>query len=868
MSIFSKITFNTLKKNKTRTAVTIIGIVLSAAMFTAVISFVSSMRTYLINFSIEGCGDWYGVVYSADNKMIDTVDDDSRVSNEFTMQGIGYASLSKVPNENKPYVYVAGAGDEFIDNMPVDLTEGRMPANSSEIIIPEHLINDGFQDYKIGDTITLDLGHREDADGNYLDQCKGYIEPEYGGSEKLVKEDTKSYTITGIYERPGFEPYSAPGYTLLTTQEENFNGRSDVYIKTDDPEDIYDVMNAVCAGKDNVHDDNSNLLNYLGTSSHDQFYTVLYGFATVLIGLIMFGSISLIYNAFSISVSERTRQFGILSSIGATKRQIFKSVIAEGVFLCIVGIPVGIICGLIGIGVTLNVVTSLVPAFNRFDNVSLELVVSLKPVLLAAVISAATVFLSAWIPARRAVKVTSIEAIKQSKDISTKNVRTTGISKLLFGFEGMLAAKYFKRYKKKYRATVISLFMSIVLFVSASSFCNYLKDSVGSVYDTADYDLSYSVGDNDSNESKVLDVINKTQGIEKCIPVKSNEISLVIDSSYLNDSFIHMQYLDEDADIQDTNIEAMAVDDDVFKEYLKKNNISDTDSYFNAADPKVITVARLDGINQGKYIKEDIFVKDPSELSCYEIKSEYYDLPNDVIDKMTDEEADKYKVKWNFKVGAFLNELPDCTNGFITNYITLVFPKSVYTQLMKDFKSDTYIIMKADDHKEVYNRLVDNLRREGIKTSSLYDYSEMVSNSRNLITVINIFSYGFIILISLIAVANVFNTITTNINLRRREFAMLRSVGMTQHGFYKMMDYECLLYGFKAILFGVPVSLLITAYMFRILQDAYTTSYMIPYKSIIIAVVCVFLVVFTTMIYAMQKIRNDNPIETLKNENL
>ena len=150
----------------------------------------------------------------------------------------------------------------------------------------------------------------------------------------------------------------------------------------------------------------------------------------------------------------------------------------------------------------------------------------------------------------------------------------------------------------------------------------------------------------------------------------------------------------------------------------------------------------------------------------------------------------------------------------------------------------------------------------------MYDEAESKEAEKMLILVIDIFSYGFIILISLISVANVFNTISTNINLRRQEFAMLKSVGMTGKGFRKMMNYECALYGLKGILYGVPVSCLISWFMYSAMDQGINTKYVIPWQGILVSSICVFLVVFATMLYSMSKVKKDNTIEALRNENL
>ena len=160
------------------------------------------------------------------------------------------------------------------------------------------------------------------------------------------------------------------------------------------------------------------------------------------------------------------------------------------------------------------------------------------------------------------------------------------------------------------------------------------------------------------------------------------------------------------------------------------------------------------------------------------------------------------------------------------------------------------------------------LDEHGLPSGNLYDAADREETNRNLMFIINVFAYGFIVLISLIAAANVFNTISTGINLRRREFAMLKSVGMTQKGFHKMMDYECLMYGAKSLLWGLPAAVGVTYLIYRSINAGYVTNFYIPWVSIAVAVFSVFAVVFATMLYSTNKLKNENIIDALRNENL
>ena len=159
-------------------------------------------------------------------------------------------------------------------------------------------------------------------------------------------------------------------------------------------------------------------------------------------------------------------------------------------------------------------------------------------------------------------------------------------------------------------------------------------------------------------------------------------------------------------------------------------------------------------------------------------------------------------------------------------------------------------------------------KNEDLPKTSFINYAEGVESNRSVIIIIKVFAYGFIILISLIAAANVFNTITTNINLRRRDFAMLKSVGMDDKGMRKMLNFECILYGTKALIYGLPVSVGVTYLIYRSIRRGIDTEFFIPWTAVGIAVLSVFIVVFVTMMFSMNKIKKDNPIDALKNENL
>lgn len=853
MNILNKVTRKTLNKNKVRTLVTIIGIVLSAAMFTGVMTTVTSMQNYMLRNCQASDGSYYARMTDCNDSELSNFDGDTDIKDYRYLQNIGYAYIES-NNEYKPYLFVGGISENFTDIVAVNITEGRMPESTDEIILPKHLItNGGNRNYQVGDKITLNIGQRQWNDVILTQQDPYYAydndeDEVVQNAEELIDTRERTFTVVGFYERPSFEPYSAAGYTALTVCDDGSGYNYDIFYQTQKIRKIYTVAERLDPNTERTYY-NSQYLRFCGVSLNDGFNSMLYTMAAILSLIIMFGSISLIYNAFSISVSERTKQFGILKSVGATKRQMRRSVIYEGMLLCVIGIPLGILAGIAGIFITFKFIGELFDLINGSSNVEFKLYVTWWSIVISSVICLVTVLISVNIPAKKAAKRPAIEAIRQSGDVVIKRnkVKTSRLTYKLFGFEGMLAAKNFKRNKKKYRATVASLFVSIVLFISASGFCDYLTKGFGVAVQEYNYDISFTLmGDDVSKISvdELKSIINDIEGITDTTYMATGKGWYVNVDDTISDNHT-IEKLNEYYGEAYVDVIQCFVEDDKYREFLEKQGL-DADIYMNVDEPVAVAYDKI-VLYSDKYIKIDVFSGDELTLSVADDDNE-----NSV----------EY-----IKIGAVVEHPP---MGIVENstQVVLMYPYSAFEAVMgDDYERYIYYSMNSDDHQTSYDKLCEILDDKGLTVYS-EDIAQQISSLRALISILKIFSYGFIVLISLISIANVFNTISTNVGLRRREFAMLKSVGMTKKGFNRMMNYECLLYGIKGIIYGLPVSILINWFMSRSIEFGVSLGFIMPWKSIIIAVASVFIVVFITMLYSMNKIRHDNTVETLKNENL
>ncbi len=864
MNVFHKVTLQTLKKNKTRTVVTVIGVILSAAMICAVTTFASSIQNYALQNTIYSYGNWYGKTLGTEFSVYEAVADNRKTEEAVYLQQLGYAAAEGCQNEFKPYIYLLGAGDRVENVFPVHITSGKYPTASNEILLPDHLLTNGGVKHSPGETITLSLGQRV-LDGDVLTQGTPCYIDEGGetvrNGETLEIRETRTYTVVGFYERlpRRIEEFSAPGYTALTIADGDPTAdyAYDVYFRTKKPKDIYGFM----ADNHLGNETNRDLLMVTGTFRFDTFGLTLYSLAAIVIFLIMFGSVALIYNAFSISVSERTRQFGLLSSVGATQKQLRRMVIFEAFAVSAIGIPPGILAGVGGIGITLLLIG------NKFRSsgfpIDMTLRVSPASILTAAAVALITVLISAWIPSKRAMKVSAVEAIRQNQDIKVKNnkAKTSRLTYALFGLPGVLASKYYKRNRKKYRATVLSLFMSIVLFVSASAFTDYLTEMVSGGFQTVGYDLTYQASQYDFDRispDELLKRIKASQSVTDCVYTRDIYGSYAtVRSEFLTGegrSFLKAN-LGQDNDDSELSIYLYVtfVDDEAYRAFLKSNGLRE-EKFMDPARPLAVA---LDGITQFN-----------SQTQKYETEK-FFSRDEFTVDFFTEEE------RTVLSAGKVLTGKPDFLHDI--DDLCLMYPISLMDAVFADFdenfagNGNAYLYnftIQSDNHRESEAAVRTVLSENGFSAQGLYDMAQETESERNFVTIIKVFSYGFIVLISLIAAANVFNTISTNISLRRREFAVLKSVGMSGKGFNRMMNFECLLYGSRALLYGLPVSCGITYLIYRSVMASYETSFHLPWRAVGIAVLSVFLVVFVTMVYAMRKIKKENPIDVLKNENL
>ena len=908
MNIMQKLTLRQMLMNKRRTIVTIIGIMFSVALITAVSTFMGSFRDVFRQATIVEKGNWQVQYLDVSKEDVGKIAEDG---NTKTYAALYERGIVKLDSETATYPFVMNQqmNPEGFAQQNVTLLEGRMPQTPSEVVISKTLAEDFPDQFSVGKTVSWEFGKRianqtEGEESQTEERTLGWMSSYLGeNGETFVPTGTEEMTIVGIVDAPIYEPSYSASYATFSALDLNAlpqNAHLEVLVGVKDlDKSIYSRSESLLETLSSTAgmSYNTQLLLYSGVSNNDVVLTTLGLIVGIVILIVVISSIALIYNSFAISISERSVNFGMLSGFGATARQKRHSVLFEALILSGIGIPLGLGLGFAGMGVTLAIVN---PMFKNFLNiadsqqVTLHLVVSPIALIAAVVISLLMIFLSAWIPARRASRITPIDAIRKSKDVklTSKEIKTPKIVRKIFGFEAEMALKNLKRNKKRYRITIVSLVLSLVLFLSASSFGHYMTYTYDITLSTINYDINANISltkDNYEQEKqvgqKILDEMKQVSGIQEQTSYFFKDLTMEVDSSMV--APIIQDYWNQQGkhnlDTLSFNVSFLGMDAESLKAYAKQVG-ADYDALTDPSNPQAILINQMDYIKRSQAAKLSFLTKKPGEtVSLYNSMREG--------NKAADGETPK-KDLVDITLASLTDQVPMGVNSMTTSPtdVVMIVSQEVFDEILRKIPDipdtltgqteddriarsslNAQFYATSDDDKAVSKKLekvLDSYRKQTGVGGSVYNISSETESVDQMLLMMNIFVYGFITLISLIGIANIFNTISTGLALRRRESAMLKSIGMSPKSFRKMINFESLFYGMKTVLYGLPIGFGVMGLIYWTLQRNFTMPFTVPWLHLACGVAGIFLVVVLTMLYSSSKLKKENVIDILRNENV
>ena len=886
MQILNRLTIRNLKLNKKRTIVTIIGIILATALLTAVATMAVSLKESITLREKKVDGDFHLLLYDMTDKEKESVINNRQVESYYEMHEIGYAVLEDCVNDSKPYVYIEALDNDTFEKAEINVTSGRLPEDDSEIVISSHIKTNGGVKYNLGDEITFDIGDRT-YNGKKL-----YQNDDYREDELLDVKQTKTYKVVGICDRLpyGEEPRTAPGYSVITfaNKSDTSLNKSDIYIRFYKKvlKDRYNIT-ADILGVDRIlfnkqysgspTDEEAKILKnqldkahsyYINNSliKYEAFYdssvAFLYNMAAVVMVIIIITSAVCISNSFAISINQKTKQYGMLASIGATPRQIRKNVFFEAAFMGVIGVAAGI-----GGGLSASYILVVLSNKMLIDTLEMSIVYapSLLGVLLSIVLAIVTIVLSALVPAIRASRMSPIMAINHSEDIKikSKSLRTPKLVREIWGEGGVLAYKNMKRNKRKYRVITISIALSVMTFIALYGFMSLLTDSANR-YANGNIDLrvymssykSMSVDEADKKVSDIVNRINNETNITDFTFARGFNGILKDKPKYSADYYEMYNYERGLAEPDNYYINIISLGNEEYEKYIKKLGISKE----TAQSGGILVDNTYQYINNGNNIK---YFNVYDGYKAGDILT--YRAGNTGRGQSTDNNRQSDTTFYDIKIVALSNERPFGYDNAYTSYGYLIVSDDYMNQFNPgDIDCSVLLNINCDDPDKAQDILVNEF---DIGKNNIVNAAQERRNNENLILTIKIFLYGFIAVVSLIGITNIFNTVTTGMELRGKEFAMLQSIGMTKREFDKMIRMESVFYGSKALIIGV-VSGTLLSYVIYISAGESQLRYVFPLPAIVIAVVVVIILLLGIMKYSLVQIRKQNIIETIRNENI
>lgn len=949
MNLMKRLTLKNLKLNRKRTIVTIVGIILATALLSALVTLVSSFQYSMIEYQKQKDGDFHVKFSNVKMSELSEFKNNRNIESTFETMGMGFAKLDGCKNEDKPYAYVMATDEAGFERGCFHLIDGRMAKNEDEIVIPRHLKTNGRIDIKVGDEITLDVGKRYDSNTESVIGENCAYEHE---AETLTDTVTKRYKVVGIMERPGYkmEDYSAAGYTFVTYSDELAaidNGTKSEAGEADTTLTVYsrytqkalrnkDAVTADIIGVDEklfakannssvemTAEESDRFLKEMENAKYDIYMNVflisyecvfpidgsfkaLFTVAAVVALIIILTSVYCIKNSFNISITEKIRQYGMLSSVGATRRQIKISVKTEAAMLGVVGIPVGTMSGILAALVLVKVVNAMSAGWLNF---ALSFHTSLPALILAVILSIATIYFSATGSARRAARVTPLEAIRNTKEIKIKSakLKTPAVIGRIWGIGGVISYKNIKRNNKKYRTTVTSIVICSVTFIVISYFMSMAFSMVGMSYASTDYNIGINMSyKKDIDIEKLSKLVSGIEGVDDYLVGAGYDFD-VDKPEYTKEYGEYCRQLYDESEDVSQEFFITVLDDKSYDKYASDAGIKNADTgailvnkcTFDVYNEKSLKYVKKemelykykagDTIECGYNVYDDAYsddnaVEGDTESSTDDNNAVEGDTESSVDDNngYVDEETINNGVRKTVDVtiAGVTDKVPIGYKGY--SYTTLLFMNQKgFESLWADGKSgnelkpgyasySAYVVAEnADDYQDTFEKETEENPEYSQISFYVSNLDKQMRDEKSLFTLLGVFAYGLIVVIALIGITNIINTLSTGMELRSREFATLRSIGMTDKQFAGMVRLESVFISVKALVIGVPLGILIS-YLLCVIMNRMDGAiiYEPPYKAIILCIVVVIMLIYAIMKLSMTKLRHNNIIETIKNENL
>lgn len=862
MNIISKLTIRHLLENKKRTIVTILGIMASTALITAILVGIFSFFRFFGTINRLTDGDVHAVYDKLAWEDITALKNDSRIKYAGAVRTdptiTGVRMLTDKEMRFRVGNIFTGSADIY-RQLVVSEYEGKLPETSNEVAVEEAFLKDNGLDLHVGDSITFELGNRYEIepDGTLV-----YYGGSYRSEEQFQVLSTETCTITAILHgnRPtgDFDILRGMDFGTPVGADDEGNPYLDCRITLKKADSTSAVQIRQIAEDHGLHIGDLNtefLISVFATKGMGGSYIQLFTLMGIALLIVVATSVVLIYNAFGMSLTEKIKYLGMLASVGATKAQKRSSIYFEGLVLGAIGIPLGILAGIGGAAVTLDVLGRKMLESDMIGGAeglrgSVPVIVNPYVVLAIVIISAITIFISALVPATKASKTMPLDALRQTNvfKMKARKLKVNPLVRKIFGYEGELAYKNIKRNGFKGTVIVFSMAISIIMFLTIDFFDNtFMKLNQYEIDLPCNIYVSCALDEKD----RLKEELEALPEVEKA--VSADYVTFLFkdhdnksDFVPANNSFLNKDYLTKDyKSLFDSldGVMVVLVDDADFDKLLEENGLS-ADEYHGKELKGVILDSYLHTENAKPVFNESIigqkiFYDDPNNPPAVEVGG--------IV---------KYK-----KDSYVCNLVPK-------NTVDVYVPVSMYYEkaqehIDREALSYTFGVFTTGNEEGLVSKIRDITYYGGYSNCVVQDLSQAIKAMDTVSLMLNTVMYGFTILLTLIAIANIVNTISTAVHMRRQEFAMFRSVGMEERVIKKMLLLETILYGLRALIIGMPISILLSFLMFNTIETK-VFAFELNYSMYMMMIFAVFIIIGLSMLLSASRIRNDSIIEALK----
>lgn len=862
MNIISKLTIRHLLENKKRTIVTILGIMASTALITAILVGIFSFFRFFGTINRLTDGDVHAVYDKLAWEDITALKNDSRIKYAGAVRTdptiTGVRMLTDKEMRFRVGNIFTGSADIY-RQLVVSEYEGKLPETSNEVAVEEAFLKDNGLDLHVGDSITFELGNRYEIepDGTLV-----YYGGSYRSEEQFQVLSTETCTITAILHgnRPtgDFDILRGMDFGTPVGADDEGNPYLDCRITLKKADSTSAVQIRQIAEDYGLHIGDLNtefLISVFATKGMGGSYIQMFTLMGIALLIVVATSVVLIYNAFGMSLTEKIKYLGMLASVGATKAQKRSSIYFEGLVLGAIGIPLGILAGIAGAAVTLDVLGRKMLESDMIGGAeglrgSVPVIVNPYVVLAIVIISAITIFISALVPATKASKTMPLDALRQTNvfKMKARKLKVNPLVRKIFGYEGELAYKNIKRNGFKGTVIVFSMAISIIMFLTIDFFDNtFMKLNQYEIDLPCNIYVSCALDEKD----RLKEELEALPEVEKA--VSADYVTFLFkdhdnksDFVPANNSFLNKDYLTKDyKSLFDSldGVMVVLVDDADFDKLLEENGLS-ADEYHGKELKGVILDSYLHTENAKPVFNESIigqkiFYDDPNNPPAVEVGG--------IV---------KYK-----KDSYVCNLVPK-------NTVDVYVPVSMYYEkaqehIDREALSYTFGVFTTGNEEGLVSKIRDITYYGGYSNCVVQDLSQAIKAMDTVSLMLNTVMYGFTILLTLIAIANIVNTISTAVHMRRQEFAMFRSVGMEERGIKKMLLLETILYGLRALIIGMPISILLSFLMFNTIETK-VFAFELNYSMYMMMIFAVFIIIGLSMLLSASRIRNDSIIEALK----